>query len=305
MNTDSATDPVRLEPEPETTKPVAVWPHMCDAHPQTPALAGCAQCGRYVCRQCRVIDKQSGLGLCVGCKTSGMGGASTGDVSQQAGRHINGKRSTDTSNHKNSPFRALLIDDDAPPPTGESEPHTVSEYPSAVKNILVNPILFFRQMALEGNLSHVVALGVLCSVLGTFVSFLWAPLMPEAQSELLLLQEQLALPLPAIYIGVLLALPFAAIIEIFIYALAVHLSLTVIGNGSKGFVAAFKVASYAMVSKLALVIPMAGGILALAFFVSLLVLGTRYVHRLPLNRTILAVLVPVLILMFFGVVAVG
>jgi len=96
----------------------------------------------------------------------------------------------------------------------------------------------------------------------------------------------------------ILSVPFQLAIQLFLTAGLVHLLIRIISPKTSDFSLAFKIVSYASVSFVLVLIPIAGAIIAPICYFTLLLIGCRAAFTLPWANAILVV-TPLYLLLFF------
>jgi hypothetical protein len=86
--------------------------------------------------------------------------------------------------------------------------------------------------------------------------------------------------------------PLAAALIICLASLILHLLLTVVGGGKKGFEATFRTVCYSQAAQCWALIPYVGGLVAALWQVVVQVIGIREIHEVSYTRVIVAFLIP-------------
>ncbi|HEX6852889.1 MAG TPA: YIP1 family protein [Candidatus Polarisedimenticolaceae bacterium] len=87
--------------------------------------------------------------------------------------------------------------------------------------------------------------------------------------------------------------PFIFVIGTLIGAGVVHLILLLLGGAPGGFETTLRVNAYSAAPTVAMVIPFLGGVIAMIWWIVLLIVGLAAAHRIPTGRAAAAVLIPV------------
>jgi hypothetical protein len=95
--------------------------------------------------------------------------------------------------------------------------------------------------------------------------------------------------------GVFILIPVLVAIFLFIHACITHLMLLILGEGKGGFETTFRLLCYSHTADLANVIPLCGGLISLAWFIVLQVIGIGEAHRCSYGKAALAVFLPILL----------
>lgn len=183
----------------------------------------------------------------------------------------------------------------------------VGSFISTVRNVLFNPVGFFRAVPRRGNFVNPLIFAAICALISGLLSgiigFLFALIGGDVVSAILGL------------IGAIILTPIVTVIGLFIGAGIYHLLvLLLVRPSNAGFEATFRVVAYS--SALALVswltaIPFLGILIALVvlvYAIFLYVVGIREVHATTTGRAALVVLIPtavILLLALLVAVAIG
>lgn len=183
----------------------------------------------------------------------------------------------------------------------------VGSFISTVRNVLFNPVGFFRAVPRRGNFVNPLIFAAICALISGLLSgiigFLFALIGGDVVSAILGL------------IGAIILTPIVTVIGLFIGAGIYHLLvLLLVRPSNAGFEATFRVVAYssvlALVSWLA-AIPILGiliGLVVLVYAIFLYVVGIREVHATTTGRAALVVLIPtavILLLALLVAVAIG
>ncbi|MGE5840712.1 MAG: YIP1 family protein, partial [Deltaproteobacteria bacterium] len=84
----------------------------------------------------------------------------------------------------------------------------------------------------------------------------------------------------------------AATLIICLTSLFLHLLLTVVGGGKKGFEATFRAVCYSQAAQFWALLPYVGGLVAALWQVVVQVIGIREIHEVSYTRVIVAFLIP-------------
>jgi hypothetical protein len=206
-----------------------------------------------------------------------------------------------------------------PPPTGEGESAPfvrrrklgfLASFGHTWRLAAFEPRRFFRFVRVSDTGSALL-FGVISFTLGTWMSLLYAALAGGAGSSAL---EELLRRLPpgsidaeatiammqrATVRGILgqaLAAPVIGFIGIYVAAAIMHLLLLAVRAAPRGFSATLTVVAYGYGTFLLEALPMCGGVVALGWFVAIVVVGLSEAQRCGMGRAGFAVLAPALLL---------
>lgn len=200
----------------------------------------------------------------------------------------------------------------APPPKPAAIPW---EEPNAgfgslvptVVQFVTSPFEAFGRMSLTIDLVRPIAYFVLFALANVAVGQLWRWVFwSEATSGLELIPKDVLAQAPWLHailgrptLLVLLVLmviaPLVNLVVLFIWSAVMHLFLLMVGGAANGFSATLRVVCYSQTSGLAVVIPVAGGIIQLVWGLVLQVMGLTQAHRTSGGKAAFAVIGPVVI----------
>ncbi|OIP38674.1 MAG: hypothetical protein AUK47_11420 [Deltaproteobacteria bacterium CG2_30_63_29] len=240
-----------------------------------------------MCRDCRSLEPTQEFSLCPQC------------VHTRKLALLNVGRTAGTTPEVGEDLADETVQD------GTSEPKSVLDYLPSIKSILLSPTRFFSAMHSTDNLRHAITFALVFGVIGALFTLAWAPLMPQTDASLLEAQELSGLSRTMVVLALMVLLPIASALEVLLYTGGIHLMMRWVTPNRGRFVTTLKVVCYAMASKVLMAVPMAGQILTLVFFVSVLMIGVRVVYRLPFNKSLIAVGVPILVVASLGLASLG
>ncbi len=90
--------------------------------------------------------------------------------------------------------------------------------------------------------------------------------------------------------------PFVAVALVYVIAGVIHFFMIQIGGSQKSYTTTLTVYGLSTVSHVFIIIPILGSIASLVYFIVINVVGMARAHEIPVSRSLLAILVPVLIL---------
>jgi len=180
----------------------------------------------------------------------------------------------------------------------------VGSFVRTVRNVLLNPVGFFRGIARRGDLVGPLVFAVICAlisgVLSGILGFLFALIGGDVGTGFVTL------------IGGIILTPIFAVIGLFIGAGIYHLLvLLLVRPSNAGFEATFRVAAYVSVIQLVTwlsAIPILGllvSLAALVYGIYLSVVGIREVHATTTGRAAAVVLIPTAVLVLLGLLIVA
>jgi hypothetical protein len=101
---------------------------------------------------------------------------------------------------------------------------------------------------------------------------------------------------PGATVAQLLVAPLLSLISIYLVAGAVHLVLMLFKGAKRGFDATLTVVAYASGLYLVMAVPQCGGLLAMVWFLAVVIIGLGEAHRCGPGKAALAVFAPVILL---------
>jgi hypothetical protein len=170
-----------------------------------------------------------------------------------------------------------------------------------MKQVLFSPTVFYRRMPVNKGLATPLFYGVIISFLGTTIGLLaqyalsgFVGSVTQAEGNVGVTFFQTAFLL--IYA---LVLPILIAVGFFIGSGIFHICLLIVGAGKQGFEATFRVVSYASSSQVFALVPFLGGFIILIYNLVLWTIGFRESHRTTTGKALIAVLLPMVVILFF------
>jgi hypothetical protein len=186
-----------------------------------------------------------------------------------------------------------------PPAEGESIP---AAYARTWRGAALEPRGFFQALPAHGSIGaallYYLPLGILVSGAGLLWSLLRGSVDPEREVSLGGMELGAMDPL----LGFLLS-PLLLLISLFVSAGVVHLLLRLFGGASRDYPFTTRVFAYAYSPQLLGVVPIVGTAVGFIWMVIVAIIGLREGHHTSTGRVLAAVLIPVLIGLFFVAVA--
>lgn len=249
----------------------------CETCNRPGATNVCKSCGAFVCNECAV--KEEGSPLCPRCY-----------VKQQ----------------KEQELGADAIED-------INAPSFINSFVPRLKSVLFSPSNFFSRPIPNETPFQPFLFAIICHFIGgIFViayTLIWArTFLTTLESNLnvgimsaLNLEELLAKPGQA-FVEQTLLLPFNAFLGIFIISSVVHLGLLMFGKPLMRFPGTIRVVAYSNATGLLQIVPFIGAPVAFIWQIAIVIIGTSRVHKISGNKTAVAVMLPFVILIFFGAI---
>jgi hypothetical protein len=201
------------------------------------------------------------------------------------------------------------------PPTGAVATSLPWEDPNAgipsifptVVRFVASPLKAFESMSLTVDLVRPIAYFVLFVLLSVPVGQLWRYLLWTRETSGLdfIPKDVLAqapwigvmLDRPTIFIvlGLMVIAPLLNLIALFVWSFIVHTLLSMVGGAQNGFGATLRVMCYSQTASVAILIPVAGGLIQGVWSLVLQIMGLSQVHRSPGWKAAFAVIAPLVV----------
>lgn len=175
----------------------------------------------------------------------------------------------------------------------------VGSFVRTAREVVTNPVGFFRSIPREGSLVPPLAFALICAVIAGILSGVVGMLITLVSGN------GFGSAIGTLFSGIFLT-PIAAVIGLFIGSGIYHLLVILLAKPNHvGFSGTFRVVGYSSVVQLVSwlsVIPILGALIALAagiYGIVLGVLGIREIHATSTGRAVAVVLIPTAILLLF------
>lgn len=165
-------------------------------------------------------------------------------------------------------------------PLWESDP-SLGSLLATTKGVLLSPRAFFDPRAHRGGIGLPMLFGVIWGTIGGFFPLLW-------------LQALGGVPFAVPLAYAFLLPPFSAL-GILLSSALIHLGLTLVGGGKRGFGATLRVVAYSQAVQGWGILPVVGPLLAGVHQAILYVLGLRAIHGVGVARVLIGLLLPVVL----------
>ena len=198
----------------------------------------------------------------------------------------------------------------APPPGGQtpwerrSQIGIVNALIETTKQVLLQPVVFFRSMPVTGGLGDPLLYAVIIGYAGLLVSTIYNLVFRGVLTSSLSRfggnseMEQLASLMQGgtgVVINLILG-PVFIVVFLFVSAGIFHLVLLALGGAARGFEGTFRVAGYSQAASIFNIIPVCGGLVGLVYVIVLLVIGLSEAHGISRGKAAAGVLIPFVIL---------
>jgi hypothetical protein len=163
------------------------------------------------------------------------------------------------------------------------------------KQVVFSPRVFFRTAMTEGGLREPLAFGILFSSIGLMAELFWHFAAGEGSLSSIPLDFMGDYGIGLVFWAATVLCPLAAALLICVASLVLHLLLTVVGGGKKGFEATFRAVCYSQATQFWALIPYVGGVVATLWLGVVQLIGIREIHGVSYTRVIIAFLIPVVL----------
>jgi len=160
------------------------------------------------------------------------------------------------------------------------------------KQATFSPRAFFRNTVTEGGLREPLAFGILFGSIGLMLELFWQFVAGEGSLSSIQLDFMGDYGTSLVFWAAAVLCPLAATLMICVTSLVLHLLLTVVGGGKKGFEATFRAVCYSQATQCWALIPYAGGLVATLWLGVVLFIGIREIHEVSYTRVLIAFLIP-------------
>ena len=181
----------------------------------------------------------------------------------------------------------------------------VGSFVNTIRNVLLNPVSFFRGIARGGDLAGPLVFALICAVINGVLTGILGLLISLASGN------GFGAAIGSLLAGVF-GVPIATAIGLFIGAGICHLLvLLLVRPSNAGFEATFRVVAYSSATQVVSwlsAIPIIGILVSLvvgAYGIYLAVVGIREVHATTTGRAALVVLIPAAIVFLIAILLVG
>ena len=175
--------------------------------------------------------------------------------------------------------------------------------PTAMR-FIASPIKAFTKMSLTVDLVRPIAYFVAFVLLSVPIGQLWRYILwSQATSGLELIPKDvlaqapwlpvmLGRPTVMVVVGLMIIAPLLNLITLFVWSGVVHVFLMMVGGAPSGFAATLRVTCYSQTAAIAVIVPVAGGLIQPIWFLILQIIGLSQAHRVSGGKAAFAVIVP-------------
>ncbi len=192
--------------------------------------------------------------------------------------------------------------EEKPSPSWESGEGFIRSFFATTKEVLLSPTQFFKKVPSGEGYWAPLIYGVICGVIGGCAAALWQWLFASRFIPVKILSM---IPFLSIFLIIFLfALPFMIAFSILVGSGITHLCLMIVGGNKRGFESTFRALSYAYSGNLFGIIPFIGSTIGGIYSLVLTIFGVREGHGISTGKAILAVLLPLIVLLFLVLLSV-
>jgi hypothetical protein len=170
--------------------------------------------------------------------------------------------------------------------------------------VLFSPKRLFKSMTSNQGIKEPFAFGLLFGSLGYMFGLFWQFLIsPEKIPGYI--QNLLAhIPFDTLFLALLIISPLIIIIMLFITSTLAHFFLIIVKGGKGGFEGTFRVIAFAQAANVFGIIPFIGGFIGSVWYFVVVIIGLREIHGISYARIFVALLLPLGLMIFIGIMAV-
>jgi hypothetical protein len=163
-----------------------------------------------------------------------------------------------------------------------------------VKGVMLSPGRFFHRMPTRLGLAQPLLFAVVLGVTATFFNWMWTL---TGSSLQVLVQESFeeAVRAPIYSFLNFLFSPLSVAVSVLVQAAVVHGVLMIVGGNRLGFEATFRVSAYAWATAILTLVPFCGSVIAVFWFLVVMIIGIYSIHEADPWRAVVAVLAPMLV----------
>ncbi|MDP6180247.1 MAG: YIP1 family protein [Desulfatiglandales bacterium] len=164
------------------------------------------------------------------------------------------------------------------------------------KGVLFSPEKIFSTMTHKGGIKEPLAFGLLLGSLGAMIGFFW---------DFLMIGDRLITKWPTvigqfnlgvIFLIVMILTPFFVMMSMFVVSGILHLCLLIAGGGRNGFEGTFRVVAFSQSTKILELVPFIGRFIGWLWHFIVQVIGLREMHETSYLRTIIAMILPIVLI---------
>jgi len=160
-----------------------------------------------------------------------------------------------------------------------------------VKLLIASPRAAYERVPVRADVLRPVLFALLLGWIGLLFSAMWELTVGDMIRNMM---PQSGQPSPPrlVYVIMMMFGPVVVAVGLLVSSALIHLGLMLVGGAKNGFVATLRAISYAQAANIAMVLPFCGSLIASVGLIVLQVIGISVLHRIPIGKAIVAVLIP-------------
>jgi hypothetical protein len=162
-------------------------------------------------------------------------------------------------------------------------------------SVLFSPARFFREMSSGKGIKEPMAFGLLLGSLGYMLSFFWEFLLVSGAIKSLSSDIFSQVPLNQLFMIAMFLSPILAILNMFITAAVIHVSMLAFNSGKGRFEGTFRVIAFGQATKVLSIVPFLGVITGWVWNIAVVVNGLKEIHKTSNFKAIAAVFVSIIL----------
>ncbi len=175
---------------------------------------------------------------------------------------------------------------------------------STWRAVMFGPGRFFASLSPEPRLSRPLLYAVLVGSIGIISGSFWGYMLERSDLFSSLFEGTGGMDMDiTITTGLILAAPFLAAFQQFIFSGILHICLLCTGGNRSGYHTTFSVVAFSASTQVLSIIPFIGSVLGSVWSLALIVIGLKTLHGISALRAVIAILLPVLFFCCLGMLA--
>jgi hypothetical protein len=181
-------------------------------------------------------------------------------------------------------------------PPWEQDGTLVDRFVNTVRGIVTDPKGFFQTMRREGGLGTPLLYAFVGNMIGWLMALVYQTLTPFGGG----LGEAMGG-----FVMMMFILPVAVLVGLFLWSGLLHVVLSLLDGARQPFETTFRVVAYTSgTTSLANIVPWCGGFIGAAVAIAFTIIGLSEAHEIPVGKSAIAVLVPLVICCGLGLLIV-
>jgi len=184
----------------------------------------------------------------------------------------------------------------------ESGEGFISAFVKTTRDALFSSTRFFRKVGVGEGYLPALIYGLISGIIGSGGALVWQWYF---FSKWFPVQGLTDYPFSIYMTLLIIFIPLTIIFHLFLGSIVMHVCLVIVGGNKKGFQTTFRAISYAFSGILFAIIPFIGFTIGVIYFLILMIVGLRESHSISTGRTVLAFLLPLIVGVGLGMLAVA